>query len=52
MISCAQSSSQRDIIHLTDQFVEHSQVIKVTLDILYHRGITSSLSETKDFINT
>ena len=45
MISCAQSSSQRDIIHLTDQFVEHSQVIKVTLNILYHRGITSFRNE-------
>jgi len=45
MISIAQSSSQRDIIHLTDEFVEHSKVIKATLDILYDREVTSFRNE-------
>jgi hypothetical protein len=41
MLGVAQSIDQRGPLDLTDEFVEHSLVIKATLDILYDQEITS-----------
>jgi hypothetical protein len=41
MLRVAQSIDQRGPLDLTDEFVEHSSVIKAILDILYDQEITS-----------
>ena len=41
MVGIAQSGAQRGPLELTDEYVEHSQVVEATLDILYNLGITS-----------
>jgi hypothetical protein len=41
MLGVAQSIDQRGPLDLTDEFVEHSLVIKATLDVLYDQEITS-----------
>lgn len=41
MIGLAKSSSQRDPITLSHQYVEHSLVVRAALDIIYDREITS-----------
>lgn len=41
MVGIAQTGSQRGPLELTDEFVEHSQVIEATLDILYNSEIKS-----------
>ena len=41
MVGIAQTGSQRGPLELTDEFVEHSQVVEAALDILYNSEITS-----------
>ena len=41
MVGIAQSGAQRGPLELTDEYVEHSQVVEATLDILYNSEITS-----------
>lgn len=41
MVGIAQTGSQRGPLELTDEFVEHSQVVEATLDILYNSEIAS-----------
>ena len=41
MVGIAQTGTQRGPLELTDEFVEHSQVVEATLDILYDGDIKS-----------
>lgn len=41
MVGIAQTGAQRGPLELTDEYVEHSQVVEATLDILYNSEITS-----------